>query len=115
MALRLPGLDHVGKQQVVRALALAKQQPVPVLACMRGLAQQAAQAGAGHFGQRVSCAREVVAVPADARRPGRVAVPAHAARSLPATALRARPAKPGGCSARRRRGRPDGPGCRHPT
>ncbi|KAG1388416.1 hypothetical protein G6F59_015970 [Rhizopus arrhizus] len=34
---------------------------------MRGLAQQAAQAGAGHFGQRVSCAREVVAVPADAR------------------------------------------------
>ncbi len=44
MAIGLPGLDFFGKQEVVRALAFAKQQPMPVLASMGGFAQQAAQA-----------------------------------------------------------------------
>ncbi len=45
MAVGLPGLDLVGEQEVVCALALTEQQPVPVLACVGSFAQQAAQAG----------------------------------------------------------------------
>ncbi len=43
MAIGLPHFDLVGEQEVVRALALTEQQPVPVLACMGSFAQQAAQ------------------------------------------------------------------------
>ncbi len=45
MAIGLPRFDLVGEQEVVRALALTEQQPVPVLACVGGFAQQAAQPG----------------------------------------------------------------------